>query len=137
MMHIMARNNTNPKEYFVRLYYSACGKPSKYRKREDQVLDAYYVVSMLQGVNLFSLMFLVFALFSISISSKFVLILIFCLPLILNYIFFLGKGKNEIIKKVDELIESNNLKPKSYLIWYALFTIGLMGFSAILYSISY
>ena len=135
-MHIMAGTNSNTGEYFKLLYYSACGKPSKYRKRGDQVLDAYYVISMLQGSNLFSLMFLIFALFSISISSKIVLFCIFCLPLIFNYIFFLRKGKKRIIRKVDELIESDRLKPRSFLIWYAFFTISFMAFSAILYNIS-
>ena len=135
-MHIMAGTNSITGEYFNHLYYCACGKPSKYRKREDQVLDAYYVVSMLQGINLFSLMSLIFALFSVSIPSKIVHICIFCLPLILNYIFFWEKGKKNIIRKVDELIESDRLKPRSFLIWYAFFTISFMAFSAILYNIS-
>ncbi len=126
----------NASEYFHQLYYSACGKPSKYREREDQVMDAYYLVSMLQGINLFSLMFLIFALFSISLSSKIILFGIFCLPLILNYFFFVRKGKKRIIKKVDELIKANSLKPKSYLIWYAFTTIILMALSGILYNIS-
>lgn len=129
-------NDMNANEYFHQLYYSACGKPSKYREREDQVMDAYYLVSMLQGINLFSLMFLLFALFSISLSSKTILFGIFCLPLILNYFFFLKKGKKRIIKEVDELIKANSLKPKSYLIWYAFTTIILMALSAILYNIS-
>lgn len=136
MMRITMGTDMNASEYFHQLYYSACGKPSRYREREDQVMDAYYLVSMLQGINLFSLMFLTFALFSISLSSKIILFGIFCLPLILNYFFFLRKGKERIIKKVDEYIKANRLKPKSYLIWYAFITIIFMAFSAILYNIS-
>lgn len=125
----------NIEKSFCQLYYSACGKPSKYRNRNNQVLDAYYLISILQGVNLFSIMFLIFAIVGNFEFSKALYFIIFCLPLILNYFLFLGKGKKKIIIKVDDLIKKGQLKPRSYLVKYFVATIIFMIIAASLYSL--
>ena len=122
-------------DYFSQFYYIACGRPSKYRERAEQVLDAYYVISMLQGVNLLSLILISSAIFSYSISSRIILIGIFCLPLLLNYFFFLRRGKKKIIMTVDGLIKTNKLKPKIYVIWYGVITILFMALSGLIYNL--
>lgn len=131
----MKGNNMKMIEYFSQFYYSACGRPSKYRERTEQVLDAYYIISMLQGVNLLSLLLLSSAIFSYSLSSRIILIGIFCLPLLLNYFFFLRRGKIKIILTVDGFIKTNKLKPKIYIIWYSVITIVFMALSGLIYYI--
>ena len=122
------------KDFFFQPYYAACGKPSKHREREEQVKDAYWLISILQGINLFSLLFLSFVLFSYSISSKIILFGIFFTPLILNYFIFLKHEKKRIVERVDELIRLDELKPKKYMVVYALITMIFMAISATLYS---
>jgi|GEM_PF-2757349 len=133
MTLIIMKIDTMVKNFFLMLYYAACGKPSKYRKREDQVADAFWLVSMLQGINLISLLMISFVTFSYYISSRTLLFAIALTPLAINYFIFFKKGKEKIINITDELIRLNKLMPRLYVVGYAVFTIILMVISATLY----
>jgi len=119
---------------YLQFFYIACGKPSKYMERNEQVTNAYWLISMLQGVNLISFLLLLFTYFSFGNLSKMILFGIFCFPLLINYyLLFLKKGRKNIIKRVDELLMSSKLKSKAYLIWYSALTIAWMVLSSIIY----
>lgn len=143
MMLIMKEIEMKPMNFYLQVFYSACGKPSKYLSRNDQVLNAYTLLSMIQGINLFSALFLIFVLFpDLNLSQIFsstainvvILFLIFCLPLVINYFTLLRKGEKKIIKKVNLLIEQGELKPKSFVIWYVLGSILIMAACSVSYS---
>jgi hypothetical protein len=121
-------------ERFFLVYYAAVGKASRYRKREDQVADAYWLVSMLQGVNLISLLMILFVIFSFSISSKIILLMIFVFPLLVNYFIFLKKGKDKIILITDKFLNLSKINPINYILKYVIFTIILIAISGALYS---
>ena len=115
------------------LFFIACGKPSKYRSRNDQVLDAYWLISMLQGVNMTSLMFLLAALLSFKLKSGWLGVILFISPLIFNYFFFLKRGNKFIIDSVDKKIDQKKLKPKSYIWMYLFYNIELQAGSELVY----
>lgn len=129
--------------FYLQVFYSACGRPSKYLSRNDQVLNAYTLISMIQGINLFSALFLIVILFpdlnllklsSSSVINKVIIFSTFCLPLIVNYFILLKKGKKQLIKEVNLLIGQGKLKPKSFVIWYVLGSILIMAGCSVLYS---
>jgi hypothetical protein len=130
--------------FYMQVFYSACGKPSKYLSRNDQVLNAYTLLSMIQGVNLFSALFLIIILFpdlnllkmsSSSIMNRVILFSTFCIPLVINYFSLLRKGKKTLIKEVNLLIEQGRLKPKSFVIWYVIGSIITMALCSVFYSL--
>lgn len=120
---------------YFSLFYSACGRPSKYRERNEQVDDAYWLISLLQGVNLISIMFFLSAVFGHLVLPPWQIFILFSVPLIINYFFFLKKGRIQILKEVDILISENKLKPKSLVVKYFIITLIFQALSAVLYGL--
>lgn len=59
------------------LFYSACGKPTPYVTREEQINNAYWLVSLMMGINMSSLLFVVNFLLPIKELSRLFFFLLF------------------------------------------------------------
>ena|SRR5688500_15640546 len=120
------------KERYLRLFYSACGKATPYIQREEQVSNSYWLVSLMQGINLVSCLFLLNFFTPLQELTKVFFFGIFMVPFIVNYYIFLKMGKRKIISIVDQLVKEGVIKSKAYVIKYIILTIGFFAFSAML-----
>ena len=122
----------NFKQKYLMLFYSACGKATPYIQREEQVSNSYWLVSLMQGVNLISLLFIVNSITSLPALTKLFFLATFSVPFILNYYIFLKIGKKNIILTVDKLVKEGVIKSKSYVLKYVILTIACFLLSAML-----
>jgi hypothetical protein len=122
----------NIKEKYLMLFYSACGKATPYIQRDEQVNNAYWLVSLMEGVNLVSFLFILNYITPLQALSKVLFLGIFTAPFIFNYYFFLKKGKKKIISKVDQLVKDGVLRSKSYIVKYVIMSIVLFALSAVI-----
>jgi len=120
------------KDKYLMLFYSACGKATPYIQRDEQVTNAYWLVSIMQGVNLSSLLFLSNYLFPLEGLTQGLFFGIFLIPFILNYFIFLKRGKKRIIENVDALVKDGVIKSKALIIKYIMFTIVFLAVSAMI-----
>lgn len=120
------------KEKYLMLFYSACGKPTSYINREEQVSNAYWLISLMQGVNIASLFLLINSFIHVEGLSKTFFFGMFAIPFIFNYFFYIKLGSKKILKRVDELISNGRLKNKSYVVKYVLLTIIFLALSGAL-----
>jgi hypothetical protein len=119
---------------YYTLFYAGVGKPSPYLGREEQVANAYWLISLLQGVNVSSLIFLFFTFSKQPMLPPWLIGIMFSTPLIFNYFFFLQRGRKKIIKEVDDLIVEGKLKSMFFVGKYLILTIVFQALSATIYS---
>jgi hypothetical protein len=120
------------KQKYLMLFYSACGKATPYLGREEQVSNSYWLVSLMQGVNLVSLLFVLNYVTPLPVSTKIFFFGVFTVPFILNYYIFLKMGKKKIVSTVDKLVKEGVIKSKAYIVKYVILTIVFFAFSAML-----
>ncbi len=120
------------KQKYLMLFYSACGKPSQYISRSEQINNAYWLVSLMQGVNLASIFFI----YNFINPTEGLSILLFfgfmIIPFIWNYFIFLRQGNAHILKEINELISKGQLKSKAYMIKYIILTIIFLALTGLL-----
>jgi hypothetical protein len=122
----------NLRKKYLLLFYSACGKATPYIQREEQVNNSYWLISLMQGINLISLLFILNYVILLQSLSRALFLGIFTLPFIFNYYFFLRMGKKKIISNVDELVKDGTIKSKGYVIKYIISTIIFFILSALI-----
>ena len=110
----------NFKEKYLFQFYISIGKPTDYVSRDEQVDNAYWLVSIMQGLNLFSLLFIYLFVFDIKLTSKILFLVLMSLPLLWNYFLFKRKGTVSIIETVDDLLLNGKLKSKRVIIIYII-----------------
>jgi hypothetical protein len=120
------------KQKYLMLFYSACGKATPYIQRDEQVSNSYWLISLMQGVNLVSLLFVLNYITPLPGLTKIFFFAIFTLPFILNYYVFLKIGKKKIISTVDTLVREGVIKSKAYVVKYVILTIVFFALSAML-----
>jgi hypothetical protein len=120
------------KQRYLMLFYSACGKATPYIQREEQVSNSYWLVCLMQGVNLVSILFLLNYVAPLPGLTKIFFFVIFASPFILNYYVFLKMGKKKIISTVDKLVRDGVIKSKAYVVKYVILSIVFFALSAML-----
>jgi hypothetical protein len=124
--------NMSFKQKYLMLFYSACGKATPYIQREEQVSNSYWLVSLMQGVNLVSLLFLLNYVTPLPQFTRIFFFGVFAVPFIINYYIFLKMGKKKIVSTVDKLVKEGVIKSKAYVVKYVIFTIVFFALSAML-----
>jgi hypothetical protein len=120
------------KEKYLMLFYSACGKPTPFINRQEQVSNAYWLISLMEGVNIASLFLLINSFVHVEGLSKTLFFAMFAIPFVFNYFFYIKLGSKKILQRVDELIGDGRLKNKSYVVKYVLLTILFLALSGAL-----
>jgi hypothetical protein len=86
----------------------------------------------MQGVNIASLFLLVNSFIHVEGLSKTFFFLMFAIPFVFNYFFYIKLGSKKILKRVDGLLSDGRLKNKNYVLIYILLTILFLALSGAL-----
>lgn len=127
--------------YYKMLFFQSCARRSeKYLGIESLASSAYWLISVLQGVNLISLLYMLHFFFDfLGKEGKWILFGVSTIPLLINYFIFMKNKKYKTILKQfsKKGVGKPNLKSYGLIIGFFTLTLLLLALAGKLYQSEY
>lgn len=123
----------NELNLYIKIFSIVCGKKSNWLDRNEQVLNGFWLLSMLQGVNMLSIVFIISGFNELGRFPKSISWICFIIPLLINYLILLRHDRKRLIKTIDSFIEGFRWNTRLIMFFYLTFTVAFFVISAVQY----